>query len=269
MAWQALTRGANIEDILTSREKAIHSFRLSMTSMMDCSNAMKNSGYGKHVISQAVRGSSFYGPTEQNDIETVVATFISVMDKDIWKHIATVSGMINIMDATARKQWESDIETKAPECTYANIEATLNQLQDNQQLIFNRGVVKAFQKLSPKYKTNDAFKIGKKIVMQNAIGFYEHGCDALVDVERVMHVLDGKKPPVGNNTIATKLTQAGGCYWTPKRGDVETDYMTGKVFKNKNAHITFKRQDLVDRCNKIIAAFYSTSIPDDSHRTNH
>lgn len=267
MAWQALARGANIDDILSSRENAIKQFRSPMTGLMKCSNAMKNAGYGQHVISQAVGWRGFYGPTERNDVEGSVAVFIDVLDKDIWKHIATVTGMVNIMDATARKQWESDIETKAPECTRANIEATLNQLQDNQQLIFNRGVVKAFQRLSSKYKTNDAFKIGEKIVMQNALGFYGGGCDALVDVERVMYVLDGQKPPAGDDTIATKISQAGGCYWKPKRGDIETDYMSGKVFKNKNAHITFKRADLVDKCNKIIAAFYAGSIPDDSHRT--
>ena len=237
-----------------------------MSELMNCGVSMNNSGYGQHVIMNSM-SNFFKAPESYGEIETRVILFTQTMDRDIWRHIAKVSGMINIMDATARKQWEEDIEKKAPECTYATIEATLGQLQDNQQLIFNRGVVKAFQSLSSDYKTNDAFKIGRKIVMENALGFYNHGCDALVDVERVMFVLDGKKPPTGNDTIATKLTTAGGCYFRPKRGELETEYMIGKTFKNKNAHIIFKRQDLVDKCNEIITAFYGQTIPNDSHRT--
>lgn len=260
MAWQQLTRAANIDDILESREKAINHFRGSMVEMMNCNKAMHNAGYGQHVLMNSL--SNFFGvPTSMGSVESQVIRFTNTMDRDIWRHIAKVSGMINIMDATARKQWESDIENNVPECTYETIEATLNQLQGNQQLIFNRGVVKAFQSLNSDYKTNDAFKIGKKIVMENALGFYNHGCDALVDVERVMFVLDGKKPPTGSDTIATKLAQAGGCYFSPKRGELETDYMIGKVFKNKNAHIIFKRQDLVDKCNKIVAAYYGLALP--------
>ena len=44
-------------------------------------------------------------------------------------------------------------------------------------------------------------------------------------------------------------------------GTAETEYLSIKCFKNTNAHITFKRLDLVEKMNKIIAKHYPGALP--------
>lgn len=41
----------------------------------------------------------------------------------------------------------------------------------------------------------------------------------------------------------------------------ETDYLLIRCFKNNNGHITFKRPDLVEKMNKIIAKHYPGALP--------
>lgn len=41
----------------------------------------------------------------------------------------------------------------------------------------------------------------------------------------------------------------------------ETAYLSIRTFKNGNGHVTFKRPDLVEKMNKIIAKHYPGALP--------
>ena len=41
----------------------------------------------------------------------------------------------------------------------------------------------------------------------------------------------------------------------------ENDYVSIRLFKNQNGHVTFKRPDLVMRRNRIIAQHYPDALP--------
>lgn len=62
--------------------------------------------------------------------------------------------------------------------------------------------------------------------------------------------------------ISAILTAAGlnTCY--PRRaGECANEYLSIRTFKNGNGHVTFKRIDLVERMNTIIAKHYPGALP--------
>jgi hypothetical protein len=88
---------------------------------------------------------------------------------------------------------------------------------------------------------------------------YGNGREKLSDLDRVFHVLDGKKPPEDSNA-ADVISRAYG----QKQHVVDTPYFSARLFPgNKNIHLTFKRLDLVDRANDIIAKHAGRALPDD------
>jgi hypothetical protein len=50
------------------------------------------------------------------------------------------------------------------------------------------------------------------------------------------------------------------CY-PRKAGVAENDYVSIRTFMNGNGHVTFKRIDLVDKMNRIIAKHYPGALP--------
>lgn len=55
--------------------------------------------------------------------------------------------------------------------------------------------------------------------------------------------------------------RSGGVGYTGKSGQVENEYLQIRVYKNGNGHVTFKRPELVDRMNLIIAKHFPGALP--------
>jgi hypothetical protein len=79
---------------------------------------------------------------------------------------------------------------------------------------------------------------------------------------RVFHVLDGKPEPDCRGGIWHLLNSAGLSSYSAGQGTAENEYLQIRVFKNRNGHITFKRPDLVDQMNKILAKHYPNALPE-------
>lgn len=83
--------------------------------------------------------------------------------------------------------------------------------------------------------------------------------DQLADLERMLHLLDGKPIPNNRGDITTQLMdhvslqKASHIY--------EDDYFSIRYFQKGTGHITFKRPDLVDTLNNIIAKHYPGMLP--------
>lgn len=179
-----------------------------------------------------------------------------------WRHLMQASGLRSLMDAKAREQWDKSLEKgEFPELTRENIEATFSGLYAARGDMFERGVIECFRRLSWDYKTNLPQKFGKRIVLRCVTGTYgNRACDELDDLVRVMHVLDGKPEPDHRRGTYAVLSAAGLTY-ANRCGVVEADYYSIRTFKNMNGHVTFKRLDLVERMNKIIAKHYPGALP--------
>jgi hypothetical protein len=186
------------------------------------------------------------------------------VDMAAWQYLMSQSGLRSLMDATAREKWDKAIaDGDIPELNEANIRSTFKMLHDTRSEMFERGVIACFKSLAWCYKTNLPQKFGKRIVVRNISGAYygDRTADQLDDLQRVMAVLDGKPEPDHRaNGVRVALSRVGIRYGDP-RGMCETDYLHIRSFKNGNGHITFKRPELVDSMNSIIAKHYPGALP--------
>ncbi|KCV27212.1 methyltransferase domain protein, partial [Bordetella bronchiseptica 00-P-2730] len=88
---------------------------------------------------------------------------LRVLDCSAWQYLMHESGLRTFMDATARQNWNKQIETgDVPELNAQNISATFAALFEARGEMFERGVLACFQGLSWDYKTNQPFKFGKR-----------------------------------------------------------------------------------------------------------
>lgn len=180
-----------------------------------------------------------------------------------WQYLMHESGLRTLMDATAREKWDKAIgEGDFPELTIPNIHSTFGMLHDSRSEMFERGVIACFKSLSWHYKTNLPARFGKRVVIANLTGYHSHTrYNELDDLVRVFSVLDGKPEPDHRSGISSALSKAGLGSYCGKAGEVDTDYLSIRCFKNHNGHVTFKRPELVDQMNRIIAKHYPGALP--------
>ncbi|EBJ9864172.1 DUF4942 domain-containing protein [Salmonella enterica] len=185
------------------------------------------------------------------------------LDRSIWRDLMKRSGMLSIMDAEARDQWYRSLEgNDIPAVSEANILSTFEQLHLNKGKVFERGVINVFKGLSWDFKTNSPCKFGVKIIVTGLVkydrwGFgLNHGWqrDRLVDLERMLMILDEKPVPDNRSDVTRRLgdhidaNRHNNCY--------EDEMFTIRYFRKGTAHITFKRPELVDKLNDIVTKHF-------------
>ncbi|MFM0174618.1 DUF4942 domain-containing protein [Paraburkholderia sediminicola] len=185
---------------------------------------------------------------------------LHTIDTQGWSYLLSESGLRTFMDACAREQWSKQIaEGDVPELTAANIEATFTQLYGARGDMFERGVLACFRRLSWDYKTNQPFRFGKRIIVRYLLsqGSLNHRVtDELDDLMRVFRVLDGK-PEADHRHGAYYLVSDAR---QQRRTETENDYVHLRWFQNGNGHVTFKRHDLVEKMNQILAKHYPNAL---------
>jgi hypothetical protein len=185
------------------------------------------------------------------------------LDREIWRDLMKKSGMLSLMDAQARDQWYRNLEgNDIPTISEANILSTFEQLHLSKGEVFERGVINVFKGLSWDYKSNSPCKFGKKIIVSGLVKYDRWGFglnwgwqrDRLTDLERMLMLLDGKPVPDNRADVARRLSDH---IHENRHGNRYEDEMFAiKYFQKGTAHITFKRPDLVDKMNSIIAKHY-------------
>jgi hypothetical protein len=186
------------------------------------------------------------------------------IDERFWLHIMDTTQLVTLMDSQAKDEFRKSMEKDVPALTVDNVCGTVSAFVGNSENIFNRGVVNAFRQLDFKYKTNNAFRLDKKVILRNALttgwGFhfnsYMRTDERLRDVERVFCVFDGKPTfPHGGGVVGAIYTAMH-----EKRRDGESEYFRFKMHKNGTLHIWFKNMKLVNKCNRIIADHYGATL---------
>lgn len=187
-------------------------------------------------------------------------SILHTIDAQGWDYLLRESGLRTFMDARAREQWRKQIsEGEVPELTAANIEATFTELHGARGDMFERGVLECFRRLSWNYRTNQPFRFGKRIIVTCLLssGSPNHrAINELDDLMRVFRVLDGK-PEVDHRHGAYHLIDRAR---QQSQTEAENDYLHLRWYKNGNGHLTFKRPDLVDRMNQILAKHYPNAL---------
>lgn len=149
-----------------------------------------------------------------------------------------------------------------PEISEANIWSTFEQLHQNKDDVFERGVINVFRVLSWNYKTNSPCKFGSKIIVNNLVrwdrwGFHLNSgqqADRLTDLERMLHLFSGKPIPDNRENITIHLDEH--IQSVQGKEDYEDEMFSIRYFKKGSAYITFRKPELVDRLNDIIAEHY-------------
>lgn len=80
------------------------------------------------------------------NVKTAMSTITCNIDRSIWRDLMQRSGMISLMDAQARDQWDKNLESdNIPEISEANILSTFEQLHLNKRDVFERGIINVFK----------------------------------------------------------------------------------------------------------------------------
>lgn len=267
-----ITRICRFRDMaLAKRQEATDAMSAALKVAKEANDYAEQAAMGRGVGSHQTEGydsasfKSLFAPSGWNP-EDGMRIYRKQLDASIWRHLLNSTGISAMMDREAKDEFEKGLSSEVPEATEDNIRATMETLMRDADLIFQRGLANAFSGLDRRFKSHDAFKIGSRIIFERAFddyGWPTHGnstWDVIADVERVFSVLDGGR---GNGAgYLRTIAQRDRRGMEPQQSVTESEYFTIKGYKNGNAHLWMRRDDLVAKANKILAEYYGEVIPD-------
>ncbi|WP_447870378.1 DUF4942 domain-containing protein [Serratia fonticola] len=253
----------SIERIVTGRNTALTQIEALIHQLEDISSITLSIGGGV-ARDWGMRQDFRCGCWLMEKVETAMPVITCNLDRSIWRDLMKKSGMLSIMDAQARDQWYRNLESKdLPAISADSIYSTFEQLHRDKGEVFERGVINVFKSLSWHYKTNSPCRFGKKIIVSNLVSYNQWGFtlnhsyrrDQLADLERMLHLLDGKPLPDNRADLTARLYEH--IRTNPQMAKVyEDEYFSIKYFMKGSAHLTFRKPELMDKMNDIIAKHY-------------
>ncbi|MFW7196494.1 DUF4942 domain-containing protein [Enterobacter sp. BNK-16] len=252
----------SIERIVTGRNAALVQIETLMQQLDDISTLTRSIG-GKTALDWAMKQDFRCGCWLMEKREAAMKAITRNLDRGIWRDLMKKSGMLSLMDAAAREQWYNSLEKDdIPAVSEENILSTFEQLHHNKQEVFERGIINVFRGLSWDYKTNNPCYFGKKIIVNNLVKYDKWGYglnwgwrrDQLADLERMLFLLDGKTIPDNRHDVTIRMMDF--IRDNPHQQVFEDELFTIRYFQKGSGHITFKRMDLVEKMNDIIAKHY-------------
>lgn len=255
----------SIERIVTGRNAALAEIETLIQQLDDISALTSSVGGGKSN-EWGVRQYR-YDCWLMDKPETAIKAITRNIDRSIWKNLMNKSGMLALMDAQAREEWYNSLEKDdIPAVSEENILSTFEQLHQSKAEVFERGIINVFKSLSWDYKSNSPCMFGKKIIVDGLVqydrwGFhFRHGRrrEQLSDLDRMLNLLDGKPVPENRNDLSVRLD----AHICKQHASVyEDEYVEIRYFQKGTGHIIFKRSDLIDKMNGIVARHFPATLP--------
>jgi hypothetical protein len=263
----------SIERIVTGRNTAIAQIEALIQQLEDISALTASIGGGR--ANEWAERQYRYDCWLMDKPETAIKAITRNIDRSIWKDLMQRSGMLALMDAQARDEWYNSLEKDdIPSVSEENILSTFKQLHHSKGEVFERGVINVFKGLSWDYKSNNPCKFGKKIIVNGLVKHDRWGFglnwgwqrDRLADLERMLMILDGKPVPDNRADVTRRLGDH--IHENRHSNRYEDEMFAIKYFQKGTAHISFKRPELVDKLNDIIAKHYPGMLPSQSSAAN-
>ena len=257
----------SIERIVTGRNAALAQTEALIQQLADISTLTRSIG-GKTALDWAMKQDFRCGCWLMEKRETAMKAIARNLDRDIWRDLMKKSGMLSLMDAQAREQWYNSLELDdIPAISEENILSTFKQLHLNKDDVFERGAINVFKGLSWDYKSNNPCKFGKKIIVTGLVKFDRWGFglnwgwqrDRLADLERMLMILDGKPVPDNRADVTRRLDDH--IHESRHSTRYEDEMFVIKYFQKGTAHISFKRPELLDKMNDIVAKHFPSMLP--------
>ena len=257
----------SIERIVTGRDAALKQIETLIRQLDNVSRL--TSGIGGNIASHwAMRQGHSFDCWLMQPVDKAMPVITRNIDRSIWRDLMLKSGMLALMDAEARSQWAKNLEEgDLPAISEANILSTFEQLHHNKQDVFERGIINVFKGLSWDYKTNNPCCFGKRIIVNSLVKHDKWGYslnwgwrrDQLADLERMLYLLDGKTIPDNRHDVSIRFMDFVRC--NPHQQVFEDDLFSIRYFQKGSGHITFRRLDLVEKMNDIVAKHYPGMLP--------
>lgn len=256
----------SIERIVTGRNAALAQIEVLMQQLDDVSMLTRSIG-GKTALDWAMKQDFRCGCWLMEKPEAAMKAITRNLDRSIWRDLMKKSGMLSLMDAQAREQWYNSLEKDdIPAVSEANILSTFEQLHQSKGEVFERGVINVFKGLSWDFKSNNPCKFEKKIIATGLVKHDRWGFglnwgwqrDRLADLERMLVLLDGKPVPDNRADVTRRLSDH--IHENRHSSRYEDEMFVIKYFQKGTAHIVFKRPELVDKLNDIIARHYPGAL---------
>ncbi|NWC65224.1 DUF4942 domain-containing protein [Cedecea sp. P7760] len=252
----------SIERIVTGRNAALKQIE-QLIEQLDAISRQTSEIGGGTAQDWAMKSGHRYDSWLTEKADKAMPAVTRTIDRSIWRDLMLRSGMMALMDAQARDQWHKNLEEGAlPAISEENILSTFELLHLNKMDVFERGIINVFKGLSWDYKTNSPSSFGKKIIVNNLVTYNRWGFslnwgwrrDQLADLERMLFLLDGKPIPDNHGDVTTRLMEH--IRDNLSKDVYEDDFFSIRYFQKGTAHITFKRYDLTEKMNDIVAKHY-------------
>lgn len=262
-----LMNSTNIERIVNERDAALVRIEQLIQQLETISQLTAGIG-GGNASDWAMNQGHRYDCWLMAKPEKAMPMITRNIDRSLWRDLMLKSGMLSLMDAQARTQWYQNLEDgELPTISEANILSTFEQLYQSKADVFERGIINVFKGLSWDYKTNSPCFFGKKIIINNLVTHNRWGYsltwrfrrDQLVDLERMLFLLDGKAIP--DNRVDISINLMNHIRDNPGKDVYDDTYFFIRYFQKGTAHLTFKRPELVEKMNDIIAKHYPGQLP--------
>lgn len=271
---------ATVRDMVRRRQHALDTFERAYTDLLTASTALSDANIALNAIGHKNGdNSSYLHLTKEEDRhfmsalnlptrDNFLAVARKVVDRRMWATLIELTDLERIMDKQAKDQLRQDLMDNVPEATEDNIFATVQTFAADAGTIFRRGIANCFTKLDRRFRSHDGWKIGSRIVLTYCFdewgswGFRSNHRDTIHDIDRVFHVLDGGNTPHLYGGIVAAIDESrrrGG--FGRRQSECESEYFKVRGFKNGNAHVWFKRDDLVEKVNKLLGEYYGAPIP--------
>lgn len=273
---------ATVRDMVRRRNEAIDAYRKGFIALHAAEEALREARQRYAAIDPYAhqRESSYTYSTQDEDRrfiskldvpsrEDYEAIARKVIDRRAWATLIEMTDLEKLMDKEAKDQLREQLQETVPEVTEENVWATLDQFRADAGTIFRRGIANCFSKLDRRFRSHDGWKVGSRVILSymfDGSGYWSYRSnhrDTLHDIDRTFCVLDGRNNPDMIGGIVAAVEQARGRGWGARQTEVESDYFKVRAFKNGNAHIWFKRKDLVEKVNRLLGEYYGAPIPEE------
>lgn len=193
------------------------------------------------------------------------------IDGRVWDSVIHSTELNHLMDKKAKDDLRQQLMTDAPEFTEETAFATIEHFMAEAGMIFRRGIAEMFSNLDRRFRSHSGWKIGGRVILSSAFDCWGHWNyhrdhrSTLQDIERTFLILDGRKPVADYAGIVGEIDRVrlGDGLRNARQTEVQSEFYTVRIFKNGNAHLWFKRDDLVTRANRMIGEYYGEVIPEE------
>lgn len=278
-AASAVIPRATVREMVKRRGVALAAFAKVHSAMEAASAAFDEASTAHRAIDQRAREDSYMNLTQAEErhflkrldvpkIADFTETARKVVDRRMWAVLIELTELERLMDKQAKDALRQDLMDNVPEATEQNIFATLQTFAADADMIFRRGIANCFTALDRRFRSHDGWEFGSRVILDRALSDYGswnyHGNqrDTLHDIERTFGVLDGRPLGAMYGGIGAIIQHERG-HRGVHQSEHDSEYFKVRCYKNGNAHVWFKRDDLLEKVNKLLGEYYGAPIPEE------